>query len=65
MGRKSVGSKEARDAEMPFDFQKHAKQQKLRQRRAIGKFIDHTLDDAGSVSALASGMKQLGIDSVS
>jgi len=58
MGRKSVGSKDARDAAMPFDFQKHAKQQKLKQRRAIGKFVDHTLDDAGSVSALASEMKR-------
>jgi len=54
---KSV-SKEGQEPAMPFDFHKHAKQQRLQQRRAINKFIDGTLDDAGSVSALASEMKR-------
>jgi len=60
--RSKVGSKSAckdgREAEMPFDFHKHAKQQRLQQRRAVNKFIDETLDDAGSVSVLASEMKR-------
>jgi hypothetical protein len=61
---KSVG-KEDRGPTIPFDFHKHSKQQRLQQRRAINKFIDATLDDAGSVSALASEMKRQGIDSES
>jgi hypothetical protein len=57
MGSKSV-YKDGKEPEMPFDFHKHAKQQKLQQRRAINKFIDETLDDAGSVSVLACEMKR-------
>ena len=57
LGSKSV-CKDGKEPGLPFDFHKHAKQQRLQQRRTINKFIDETLDDAGSVSALAGEMKR-------